>query len=166
MARRLAPLLSIAALFAACSHNPPPSDSTMNPASAPARSADAGRDGPGGDGRRVGPGDPGGRGGPGARGEQMALRAITLSADQQQRIDAIRARYRTEMEQMRQQAPGDREAMRTHMREMMEKQQGEIRAVLTADQQRQFDRNVAEMRARMEQGGDRPGRPPVERDMR
>jgi Spy/CpxP family protein refolding chaperone len=39
----------------------------------------------------------------------------------------------------------------------MEKQQAEIRAVLTPDQQRQFDQNAAEARDRMERGGGRPG---------
>jgi Spy/CpxP family protein refolding chaperone len=60
---------------------------------------------------------------------------------------------------MRQQnaAGGDREAVRTQMRATMEKQQAEIRAVLTPDQQRQFDQNAAEARDRMERGGGRPG---------
>lgn len=158
MMRRLVPLLSIAALFAACSHNPPPGDSTMAPGAPATSAADGPRGGPG-DGRRGGPGGRADRGEPGGsgRGVQMAMRGIMLSASQQQRIDSIRSRHRSEMEQMRQQSSGDREAMRTRMRSMMERQQREVRAVLTAEQQVQFDRNVAEMRARMEQAGDGPG---------
>jgi protein CpxP len=152
MARTLVPVLSLAVLLAACSHNSTPAGSTIEPG-APNGSVAAGRDGRG----------PGGRGGPGGgagRGDQMLLRGITLSADQQQRIDTIRARYRPQMEQMRQQSGGDRDAARTQMRTMMEKQQAEIRAVLTSEQQAQFDRNAAEMRARTERGGGRPGGAP------
>jgi Spy/CpxP family protein refolding chaperone len=101
-----------------------------------------------GDGRDGRDGRGGRNGGP---REEMLLRGITLSSDQQQRVDAIRARYRTQMETARQSGSVDRAAMR----DMMEKQTAEIRAVLTADQQATFDRNVADMRARMEQGGGR-----------
>jgi Spy/CpxP family protein refolding chaperone len=141
MARRLVPVLSIAAIVAACSTNNPSQGSTIDPGAPRASSSDAARDGRG-------------RGGPGGvgRGDQALLRNITLSAEQQQRIDTIRTRYRAQMEQMRGQNGGDREANRAQMRTMMEKQQGEIRDVLTPDQQRVFDQNVADMRARMGQG--------------
>jgi hypothetical protein len=55
------------------------------------------------------------------------------------------------MEQMRGQNSGDRDANRSQMRTMMEKQQAEIRDVLTPDQQRVYDQNVADLRARMGQ---------------
>jgi periplasmic protein CpxP/Spy len=142
MARSLVSVLSFAALIAACSTNSPPESSTIQPGAPNASTADAGRDGRG-------------RGGPGGVGrDQALLRNITLSADQQQRVDTIRARYRTQMEQMRGQNSGDRDANRTQMRTMMEKQQAEIRDVLTPDQQRVFDQNVADLRARM--GAGRP----------
>jgi len=151
MARSLLPVLSLAVLMAACSHNTSTAGSTIEPGAPNSSVADAGRDGRGQ-----------GRGGPGGfRADQALLRNITLSADQQQRVDTIRARYRTQMEQMRQQSGGDRDAMRGQMRTMMEKQQAEIRDVLTPDQQRQFDLNVADMRPRMERGGRPGGAPPV-----
>ena len=143
MARSLVSVLSFAALIAACSTNSPPQSSTIQPGSPNASTADAGRDGRG----RGGPGGPGGIG----RADQALLRNITLSADQQQRVDTIRARYRTQMEQMRGQNSGDRDANRSQMRTMMEKQQAEIRDVLTPDQQRVYDQNVADLRARMGQ---------------
>lgn len=158
MARGLAPILSLAALFAACSHN-----STAGPTiepGAPNASVAGGRDGR----ERGGPGGPGGPPGPRGfgRAEQALLRGITLGTDQQQRVDSIRARYRAQAEQMRQEGGGgDRDAMRAQMRTQMEKQQAEIRAVLTPDQQAQFDQNVAEMRSRMQQGGRPGGAPPV-----
>jgi protein CpxP len=150
MIRKVVPVLSIAALLAACSTNTPPSGSTVSAGSPSASTAPI-------DGNRDGRG-PGGRGGFG-RGDQAMLRGITLSADQQQRVDSIRTSYRTQMEKMR--TSGDREAMRAQMRPLMEKQQADIRAVLTADQQRQFDQNAAEMRSRMEQGGRPGGAPPA-----
>jgi Spy/CpxP family protein refolding chaperone len=148
MAGSLVPVLTLAALLAACSHNSP--RSTIEPGGPNASVAD------GRDGRRGGPGGPGGAG----RADQALLRGITLSTDQQQRVDSIRTRYRAQMDQMRQQQSGDRDAARTQMRATMEKQQAEIRAVLTPDQQTQFDQNVAEMRTRMQQGGGRPGGAP------
>ena len=135
MIRRIVPVLAAAAMIGACSSNsantPEPGAPTMS------RGAD-------------GTGVRGGRNG--ARGEEMLMRGITLSADQQQRIDAIRTRYRTQMEQARQNGgTPDRSAMR----EMMQKQQDEVRAVLTPDQQAQFDKNVSDMRTQMQNGGGR-----------
>ncbi|MDB4884861.1 MAG: protein of unknown function Spy-related protein [Gemmatimonadetes bacterium] len=143
MIRRIVPVIAMAALLGACSSN-----SSNNPEPGTVRPSRAGAD--------RGP-DANGRGGPGGAGqrEDMALRGITLTSEQQQRVDAIRANYRTQMEQARQQAGTDRAAMRQAMQPMMEKQQAEIRNVLTTEQQAQFDRNVAEMRARQQQGGGR-----------
>ena len=146
MIRRIVPVVAMAALLGACSSN-----SSNNPEPGTVRPARSGADrGPDGNGR----GGPGGQGGQGQR-EDMALRGITLTSDQQQRVDAIRANYRTQMEQARQQAGSDRAAMRQAMQPMMEKQQAEIRNVLNTEQQAQYDRNVTEMRARMQQGGGR-----------
>ena len=150
MARSLVPVLTLAALLAACSHNSPPADTTIAPGGPNASTSDAGRDGRSG---------PGGRGTGRGDQAQALFRGITMSADQQQRIDTIRTRYRTQMEQMRN--SGDRDAMRSQMRPLMEKQQAELRAVLTPDQQQQFDQNAAEVRTRMERGG-RPGGAPPE----
>lgn len=136
MIRRIVPVIAIAALLGGCSHN----STNVDPGSP--RASRSGEDR-----------GQGGRGGAGGQREEMLMRGITLSSDQQQRIDAIRASYRTQMEQAREQAGGDRSAMRERMAPMMEKQQTEIRNVLTAEQQAQFDRNVAEMRSRMQQGG-------------
>jgi periplasmic protein CpxP/Spy len=150
MIRRIVPLLAVAAL-AACSSSTSNTNGTLEPgATSTARTAESGG---AGDGRGVG----GRRGGPGGAGqrEDMVMRGITLSTDQQQRIEAIRASYRTRMEEARQAAGTDRAAMRERMQPLMEKQQAEIRAVLTTEQQAQFDRNVAEMRERMQQGGGR-----------
>jgi Spy/CpxP family protein refolding chaperone len=128
-------MLSLAAALAACASNSRNTDSIQ----------------PGGSASR----SEGGRRGGGGRADEQLLRNISLSDDQRQRIDAIRSRYRAQMEQSRQQSGGDRSAMR----EAMQQEQTEIRNVLTPDQQRQFDQNVADMRNRMQQGGGRGGPP-------
>lgn len=93
------------------------------------------------------------------RMEQMMLRDISLSADQKVKLDSLHARHQAEMDQMR--ARGDSMPMmdRDHMRMMMDQHVTEVRAILTPDQQVIFDRNVNEMRTRMQQGG-RRGTPP------
>ncbi|MDB4880823.1 MAG: hypothetical protein JWL60_2269 [Gemmatimonadetes bacterium] len=150
MTRRIVPLLALAGLLAACS-------------SGAANSPEPGAPGTsrGEDGRAAGgPGGRGGRGGRGGEGmgqrEDLVMRGITLSPGQQQRIQAIRASYRTQMQQLREQGGADRDATRERVQALMDRQQTEVRAVLTAEQQAQFDRNVTEMRERVR--GRRPGR--------
>lgn len=82
------------------------------------------------------------------RGE-MLFRGITLSAAQKQQVDSIRARHREEMRALRDSSGGDRQAMRGKMRDIMERHVAEVRAILTPDQQRVFDQNVAQMRQHM-----------------
>ena len=80
------------------------------------------------------------------------LKGITLTPTQQAQVDSIRARYRAQMPAFTPGAPPDgatREKLREHFRQMT----GEIRAVLTPDQQKVWDKNVAEMTER------RPGAP-------
>ena len=109
---------------------------------------------------------PGGRGGP----ETMLLRGITLSADQQARIKALGDAQRQQWEAERaqrgnagaQRQRGDTTGMGARRAEMQQRREQHItalRAVLNADQQAQFDKNVAEMKAHApERGRDRPDR--------
>ena len=97
-----------------------------------------------------------------ARGQRpnrtaMLFNGITLTPQQQTQVDSISARYQAQMRAMRDemQNGGDRDAMRGKMREMMQKQTDEYRAVLTDDQKKIFDKNVEDMRARMQNR--RPG---------
>jgi len=102
-----------------------------------------------------GPG--GGRGGRGGRGgprEDMMLRGITLTADQQSRVDAIRQKYRSQREGL---DPRNNPDDRQKMMDLMRQQSDEIRAVLTPDQQKVYDQNVAEMRQRMQERRGGPG---------
>jgi Spy/CpxP family protein refolding chaperone len=95
---------------------------------------------------------PGGQRGPG-RMMEMLLKDITLTDAQKVKVDSIQAKYAKEMPPRTPGEPPSPEAM-AKRREVMGKQQEEIRAILTADQQTVFDKNVAEMKERM---GSRPG---------
>lgn len=127
MIRRILPVVAIA-LLGACSTNTAQTPEPGSPNTS-----------------RMGNGEIAGRG---AQRQDMTLIGINLTPDQQLRIDAIRAKYRTQMQESRKQG-GDRTAMRG----MMEKQMTDIREVLLPDQQPQYDKNIADMRARMQQGG-------------
>lgn len=109
-----------------------------------------------------------GRMGPGRGGmmmEQMLLKGITLTDAQIAKIDSLREAGRAEMQGQRGKGNNDyaaiREArekgdtatanklmaeQRTKMEAQRDARLAAIRAILTADQQKQFDANVAEMK--------------------
>lgn len=106
--------------------------------------------------------------GPGGRGgmmmEQMMFKGITLTGAQKAKLDTIHQQFRTAMEAQRGQRPdfsAIREArqkgdtvtankLMAEQRQKMEAQQqahfATIRMILTPEQQKQFDANVAEMK--------------------
>ena len=86
------------------------------------------------------------------------LQGITLTADQQAKVDTINAQAMTARREMMQDQSLDQETRRAKGREMMTKQTDALRAVLTDEQKKVFDKNLEDMRARMPQGG---GRPPL-----
>lgn len=94
----------------------------------------------------------GGRGGGGMGG--MLLKDITLTDAQKDQIKTIREKYMPQQMELRKaaQATGTApdQATRTKMMDLQTKQAADIRAVLTADQQAIFDKNMADMKARME----------------
>ena len=83
----------------------------------------------------------------------MLLKDITLTDAQKDQIKTIREKYLPQQMELRKQAqavggPPD-EATRTKIMDLQSKQAAEIRAILTADQQATFDKNVSEMKERM-----------------
>lgn len=94
--------------------------------------------------------------GEGRRGGGMGswlLKDITLTDAQKAQVKTIRDKYVPQQMELRKQAqatggPPD-EATRTKMMDLQTKQSAEIRAILTADQQVQFDKNLAEVKERM-----------------
>ena len=90
------------------------------------------------------------------RGERMGgmlLKDINLTDAQKAQVKTIRDKYVPQLQELRKasQATGGPpdEATRTKMMDIQTKQTTEIRAILTADQQTTFDKNLAEMKARM-----------------
>jgi len=101
------------------------------------------------------PGGPqGGPGARGGRGMQMLFEGITLTDAQQKQVQDISEKYRGEMRALMpngmQGGPPD-DATRTKMEDIRTKQTAEIRAVLTAEQQAIFDKNVVEAKKRREE---------------
>lgn len=93
----------------------------------------------------------GGMGGPpnpammAQRMSDRMLQGITLSAAQTDSVKAINTRYAEAMSAAMQSANGDRAAMREKMAPMRDQHRTQLRAILTADQQATFDKNMAEM---------------------
>jgi len=84
----------------------------------------------------------------------MLLKDITLTDAQKDQIKIIREKYVPKQLELRKavQATGGPpdEATRAKMVELQTQQSAEIRAVLTADQQKTFDNNLHEMKERMD----------------
>lgn len=118
--------------------------------------------------RGMGPGGPGGRGGM----QALLFEGITLSDAQRAKVDSIQGARRAMMRERMQAMQGGTQggtpgggmpdsatmaARRQEMRTAMEQDRAAVRAVLTADQQKTFDANVARMQARqrerMQNGG-------------
>ena len=94
----------------------------------------------------------GGRRGGGMGG--MLLKDITLTDAQKEQAKTIREKYLPQLLEIRKSvqatgAPPD-DATRAKMTDLQTKQTTELRAILTADQQAVFDKNLAEMKAAME----------------
>lgn len=79
------------------------------------------------------------------------MNGITLSADQQTRIDAVERKYGQEIAALHAEARngGDMQAVGEKMRDVRKHEFEEIKTVLTVDQRSIFDKNVEDMRARM-----------------
>jgi Spy/CpxP family protein refolding chaperone len=94
----------------------------------------------------------GGQGGGRGRQMEMLMQGITLTDVQKASVDSIVQSYRAQMPAFTPGQPPDSTARAKRM-EIMQKQTADVRAVLTPDQQKVFDKNVEDMRANM---GNRP----------
>ncbi len=85
-----------------------------------------------------------GQGGPNRR-MQMLFNGITLTAQQQAKVDSIEGAYAPRMRALF--TPGQRpdSAARAQMATLREQENKDLRAVLTPEQQTVFDKNVANM---------------------
>ena len=94
----------------------------------------------------------GGGGGQGgrARAMEMLMQGITLTDAQKVSVDSIGQVFRAQMPPMQQGTPPD-SATRAKRMEIAQKQYAAVRNVLTPEQQKVFDKNLADMRAAMGQ---------------
>ena len=90
-----------------------------------------------------------GGGGQGRNRMEMLMKDITLTDAQKVSVDSIGQVFRAQMPPMQQGTPPD-SATRAKRMEIAQKQYAAVRAVLTPDQQKVFDKNLADMRANME----------------
>lgn len=129
-----------AATLAACAHTQqaPPSDSAS-----PRGQGQWQHDG---DGSRM-------RHGSGHHGDMM-LKDLNLTKEQHEQVRAIHDRYRQQAESLRKNGAGRDSTSREQLRSMMKQEMGEIRAILTPDQQKQFDDKMAKMKERREHHDD------------
>lgn len=78
---------------------------------------------------------------------EILFKDITLTPEQQSKIDSIQSHYRDQMPSFTPNSPPD-SATRERVRALFRHELDDFRAVLTADQQSTFDRNVEAMRQR------------------
>ena len=79
--------------------------------------------------------------------------AITLTADQQKTVDSLKTAMTAEQSAARESGGDDRQAMMGKFQEINKKYMDAVRGVLTPDQQKTFDANVAAMPQRGRRGG-------------
>jgi hypothetical protein len=79
----------------------------------------------------------------------MLYKDITLTPAQQAKADSIQTKYREQMQALRS-SGGDQTEMRAKGRELNEKQRDELKAILTDDQKKIFDKNYEDMRQQMQ----------------
>jgi len=87
----------------------------------------------------------------GGRGIAMLLEGITLTEAQQVKVDAVKEKYAAERQKLMPNGMGGGppdESVRAKMKEMSENQYAELRAILTADQQKVFDANLENRKKR------------------
>ncbi len=97
----------------------------------------------------------------GGRGPRMSMiervltqpTAITLTTDQQKTVDSLKTAMTEEQRSARESAGDDRQAMMGKMQEINKKYMDTVRALLTPEQQKTFDENVAAMPRRGGGGG-------------
>jgi Spy/CpxP family protein refolding chaperone len=93
----------------------------------------------------------------GGQGEDPMLKDLNLTKDQQSQVQLIRDRYRLKADSLRLGGAPHDSTSRAAFRSVMTQEMSEIRAVLTPDQQKQFDDKMAKMKERHAQHGGRDG---------
>lgn len=79
------------------------------------------------------------------------LMGIDLTAEQRTRVDSLTARYASQLPATPPESTADT-AMQSRWRMLVPRLESDVRAALTSEQQRTWDRNVADLRARERRG--------------
>lgn len=82
------------------------------------------------------------------------LKDLNLTKEQHEQVKAIHDRYRQQAESLRKNGAGRDSTSREQFRSMRKQEMSEIRAILTPDQQKQFDDKTAKMQERREHHDD------------
>ncbi len=80
------------------------------------------------------------------------LDSLGLADQQREDVEFINTKYRAQMQQIRQNNEGDREAMRPKMMELRDKQNAELKEVFTEEQFAQYKKWQDENRSRRRKG--------------
>ena len=86
---------------------------------------------------------------------EAMLDSLNLTEQQREEVDFINSKYRAQMQQIRQNNEGDREAMRSDMMELREKQNTELKEILSEEQFAKYQKWMKENRQRR-RGSGRP----------
>ena len=81
------------------------------------------------------------------------LDSLGLTDQQREDVDFINTKYRAQMQQIRQNSDGDREAMRSKMMELRDKQNGELKGVFAEEQYTDYQNWIKENRPSRRKGG-------------
>lgn len=86
----------------------------------------------------------------------MLMTGITLTAEQQPKVDSITKKFDEARTALRADQSLDMDARRAKSRELQTKFADDVKALLTDEQKKVFEKNQADAQARMQQGGGRP----------
>ena len=81
------------------------------------------------------------------------LDSLGLTEQQREDVDFINTKYKAQMQQIRQNSEGDREAMRPKMTELRDKQNAELKEVFNEEQFAEYQKWQKENRGRRGKGG-------------
>jgi Spy/CpxP family protein refolding chaperone len=83
------------------------------------------------------------------------LQGITLTAEQQAKVDTLAQKANAAMQAVRADTALG-EGRRARIMELMDKQTEDVKCLLTDGQRKVFDKNLADLQARIQQSGGRP----------
>jgi protein CpxP len=98
----------------------------------------------------------------GGMGMAMLMEGITLSAEQQAKVDSIQKAFQPKMQAVRDEVQngGDRQAAIQKSQALNTEMRAAVKGLLTAEQQAAFDKNVTAMEERRRQMQQNRGGPP------